>query len=379
MNALVAAQVAFCILVHLVTGLFVATFQKLSNQPTGFVAERLLTLETVTRNNEPSVYWDQVRQQLASLPGVESTAVCGWALMSGNSSSDNVWVNGRTSDDDVYFLAVSPGWLPTMRIPFVEGRDFRAEDAHPGPAIVNEAFAQRYFNSRSPVGRRFEKRDFNKRVRYQIVGYVRDARYRNMREPIWPTVYLPFRGKGKGTGWATFVVRAAGAHPAALAPALRRAVPRARSEFRVTAVRTQTELVEQHTVRERLLAMLSLFFAVVALALAGIGLYGVLNYSVLQRRRELGIRLALGARAADVARRVTADVLAMLALGAAAGLIAGTASQRYLETLLYQVKATDPSMLALPALIILAAALLAALPPVIQAIRIDPVAMLRAE
>jgi ABC-type antimicrobial peptide transport system permease subunit len=125
--------------------------------------------------------------------------------------------------------------------------------------------------------------------------------------------------------------------------------------------------------------MLGLFFAVVALLLAGVGLYGVLDYSVLQRRREIGIRMAIGAQAGEIARRVTVDVFSMTLAGALAGLALGMASVRYIESLFYQVKATDLGMLALPALAILGAALLAAAPAVIRAVRIDPVTMLRAE
>jgi ABC-type antimicrobial peptide transport system permease subunit len=132
-------------------------------------------------------------------------------------------------------------------------------------------------------------------------------------------------------------------------------------------------------VRERLLATLALFFAIVALLLAGVGLYGVLHYSVLQRRREIGIRIAVGAQAGGVARLVTGEVFAMVLVGAVAGVGLGMLSVRYVESLFYQVRATDLQMLALPALAILAGALLAALRPVIQAVRIDPASMLRAE
>jgi putative ABC transport system permease protein len=165
----------------------------------------------------------------------------------------------------------------------------------------------------------------------------------------------------------------------ALASILRQEIPRARSEFRVSSIRTQQELVDAQTIRERMLATLSLFFATVALVLAGVGLYGVLDYAVVGRRRELGIRIALGARSADIARRVTVEVFSMLGLGAVAGLALGLGSARYIATLLYQVKPTDAPMLALPAITILSAALLAALPPVLRAIRIDPSEMLRAE
>jgi ABC-type antimicrobial peptide transport system permease subunit len=156
-------------------------------------------------------------------------------------------------------------------------------------------------------------------------------------------------------------------------------VPRARPEFRVGNIRTQKEITESKTIRERLLAMLALFFAVVALLLAGVGLYGVLDYSVLQRRREIGIRMAIGAPAASIVRGVTADAFVMVLAGAFAGVGLGLALARYIEALLYQVRPTDPLLLALPTLTILVAALLAALPAVIRAVRIDPASMLRAE
>jgi ABC-type antimicrobial peptide transport system permease subunit len=132
-------------------------------------------------------------------------------------------------------------------------------------------------------------------------------------------------------------------------------------------------------VRERLLAVLAVFFAGVALLLAGVGLYGVLDYSVVQRRREIGIRLAIGARAGEIARRVTADVFVMVLAGAVAGLALGTISVRYIETLFFQVKPTDPGALALPSLTIVAAAMLAAVPAIMHALRTDLVKALRAE
>jgi ABC-type lipoprotein release transport system permease subunit len=219
---------------------------------------------------------------------------------------------------------------------------------------------------------------------FQIVGIVRDSRYGGMREQTKPVAYIPFhkldaKGGTQAVGDATIIVRTVAANPLALASILRQEVPMARPEFRVSNLHTQQELIDAQTVRERLLAMLALFFAGVALLLAGIGLYGVLNYSVVQRRREIGIRLAIGAPSAVIARLVTLDIFTMVVAGALAGLALGMASVRYVETLFYQVKATDVRMLALPALAILGAALLASLPPVIQAMRIDPVKTLRSE
>jgi predicted lysophospholipase L1 biosynthesis ABC-type transport system permease subunit len=279
-----------------------------------------------------------------------------------------------------FFLNVSPGWLDTMKIQLVEGRDLRVGDLSPGAAVVNEAFARQFFENASPLGKFFAKGA----SRYQVVGVVRDAPYRSIREGILPVAYVPFdavdtAGAAQPVREASFIVRTSAPNPMTLASTLRRSVPGARAGFRVSNVRSQADLVRAQTVRERLLAMLALFFAGVALLLAGIGLYGVLDYTVLQRRREIGIRMAIGAQPGEIARRVTADVFRMVLAGALGGLGLGLASIRYLSALLYDVKAGDPVMLAIPCAAIVAAAILAAMPAVLRAVSIDPVTTLRSE
>jgi predicted permease len=386
MHALIAMQVAFCFVVHLTAGLLVSSFDRLANQPVGFSAERILNLEAVTQRPQPPVFWDQVADHLRTVPGVEKVALIGWPLLSGESAVGNISINGAPPTD-VYsdFVSVSPGWADAMKIPFLDGRDFRAAE-NPNVAIVNEAFTKQYFGGENPIGKSFERVEpASGRARILVVGFVRDARSRDrMRVPIRPTAYIPFqsidpKGALQPKGRGTFVVRTASTNPLALASTLRKEVPRARSGFRVSNIRTQTELNQSATVRERLLAVLALFFAVVAQLLAGIGLYGVLDYGVLQRRREIGIRMAIGAQASDIARRVTTEIFSWVLAGALAGLVLGMTSARYLAALLFQVKPTDAAMLGLPAITILAAALVAAVPAVIHAVRIDPVSMLRAD
>jgi predicted permease len=388
MHALIAVQTAFCFLVLFVAGLFMATFHRLSDRPTGFSADRVLTLETVARRPQQPVYWDQVTQRLRELPGVESAALASTTLMGGWSWNNFVSVNGAPPNGVLgYFMSVSPGWLETMKIPLIDGRDFRSSDTYPGAALVNETFAKEYFQGANPVGKSFDMVfDQGRSEHFEVVGLVGDVCYRDVHEPTLPQAYYPFTvldRKGmlqvKAMDRGMFIVRTSSANPLALAATLRREVARAWPAFRVSNVRTQLEINQSHTVRERLLARLAFFFGMVALVLAAVGLYGVLDYSVLQRRREVAIRMALGAQAGHLARRVTADVFAMVTAGALAGLALGFTSVRYIESLLYQVRPTDPRMLALPSLIILAAALVAALPPVIRAVRIDPATMLRAE
>jgi predicted permease len=381
MRVLIAAQVAFCFIVLFVAGLFVSTFERLSKQPTGFSAERILNLETVARRPQLAAFWEQAVDHLRATPGVETAALTMWPLMSGESAVSFVSIGGA-APSEVYcdLLYVAPGWFDAMKIAMIDGRDFRAGDAD--SAVVNQAFARQYWNGENPVGRWFDRlNQAGVRSRVQIVGLVRDARSRDdLRLAIRPTAYVPFDGgllnpRARGT----FVVRTLSANPVALASMLRREVPRARPEFRVTNIRAQSEIDVAHMFRERLLAVLALFFAGAALLLAGIGLYGVLDYSVLERRREIGIRMAIGARAGDIGLRVTLDTFAMVAAGAVAGLAIGMASVRSIEALLYQVKATDLGVLAIPSGAMIVVALIAALAPVMRAVRIDPVTILRAE
>lgn len=383
MHGTIALQVTFCFVVLFIAGLFVSSLRRLSHLPTGFSPDGILLLETVSRQDQPAVVWQQVADDLRSVSGVEGVAISQWPLMSGTMSNNFISVhNAPPSTVLAFFLGISPGWMETMKIPLIGGRDFRTVDANPQMAIVNQTFVKQFFGGESPIGRSF--RTAKAQTQYQVVGVAGDAIYRNLREPMLPVVYVPLRttnsdGIVQSIGSGTFVVRTASANPSALAPLLRREVSRARSELRVSNIRTQQEVIDAQTIRERLLAMLALFFAGVALLLAGIGLYGVLNYSVLQRHREIGIRLAIGAPRAGIAKLVVAEMFFMVAVGAVAGMGLGLVSGRYLESLLFRVKAGDPVMLALPSLVIVMAVLFATLPAILRALRIDPAEILRTE
>jgi putative ABC transport system permease protein len=381
MHGMIAAQVAFCFLVIFMSGLFVRTFESLQNKPLGFSPEKLLLLDVVTQQGQPPVVWDQIADKLRIVPGVERVAIAGWPLLSGGAWNNFVSVGGATpSPLFTYLLAISPGWSETMKIPLLDGRDFRAGDTAPGQAIVNQSFVKTFFDGKNPIGKTFQERDNH----YQVVGLVADAPYGNLRDGMVPVAYFPFheanaQGVAQPETQETFLVRTSGSNPLALASVLRKAIPQARAGFRVSDLRSQSDLVRAQTVRERLLAMLAAFFSLVALLLAAIGLYGVLSYSVQQREREFGIRIAVGARIGDIAWQATSRIFLMVMTGAVIGAGLGIASVRYVATLLYGVKGNDPVMLTGPALVLLAIALLSALPVIARASRIDPRMMLRAE
>jgi putative ABC transport system permease protein len=303
-------------------------------------------------------------------------------LLQGEMFGSWITVNGVRNQQLAPYLSVSPGWFEAMRIPLAEGRDFRGGEHFPEVAVVSKAFAKEYFGGADPIGRTFQIAGWKNAL--QVVGLVGDVRYQTLREKTAPVWYVPFaQADDKGVMLplrnGMFIVRSSGDDPTMLAETLRRMVIKAQPELRVTQVSTQTELIAAQTIRERLLATLGTFFGGVALLLAAIGLYGVLHYSVLQREKEIGIRIAVGAQAGNIARLLTTRVFAMVVTGAIVGLGLGIASVRFVATLLYGVKGTDLSMLLLPVVVLLAAAGLAALPAVIRAIRIDPATMLRAE
>lgn len=379
----IALQVAFCCLVLFLSSLFVASFQRLQNRPLGFSTDRLLLLETVAGKGQLPVVWNQTAEALRAVPGVDSVSIAGWPLLGRIRINSEISINGAPpSPTPAFFLNVSPGFLGTMKIPMIAGRDFRSGDTSPGAAIVNETFAKTYFPGQDPIGRTFERgadQPINK-----IVGVTADVPDHDLREPNRAAFYVPFNGiddksAPKEVNFATFVLHVNTQNPLALSGTLRRFVAQRHNGLRVSNVTTELDLVRDQTVRERLIATLAGFFAVVALLLSGIGLYAVLNYSVLQRRREIGIRIAIGSTRTGIVRLVTQDVALMIALGGSVGLGVGFGAARSLESLFYQVKATDAEIITLPTFALLATALVATLPAVLRALRTDPTEILRAE
>jgi len=382
MRGAIALQVAFCVLVLFLSSLFVTSFERLQNRPLGFSTDRLLLLEAVAGKGQLPVVWNQTAEALRAVPGVESVAISRWLLLGRVRINSDISVNGAPpSPTPAWFLPVSPGWLSTMKIPIVSGRDFLPADTSPGAAIVNETFAKTFFPGRDPLGRTFERgaNHINK-----IVGVTPDVPYDDLREPDRAVFYIPLneiddKSAPKAVDFAAFAIHTDARNPVALADSLRQFIAQRHNGIRVSNITTQLDLVRDQTVRERLIAMLAAFFAAVALLLAGIGLYAVLNYSVLQRRREIGIRMAIGSTRAGIVRVVTLNIFVTIALGCCVGLALGFGAARYVKALFYQVTATDADMVAAPTCAILLTALLATLPAVLRALRTDPTEILRTE
>jgi predicted permease len=381
---LVAAQVGFSFVVLFVAGLLLLSFYKLAGLDPGFAKDGLVVVDVQTtglRRGEqtPHRVWAEVVEAARRLPGVSAASLSGFGLFSGSGWTNNIRVPGRDVEAfEPYYLGVSPGFFETMGLRLVEGRDFERRDAErnaPTAVVVNQAFARRYFPEGSPLGRHFSRVDQDQKlVDQEIVGLAGDAKYLNLRDPIPPTVYVPLQND-RGVA---IELRTA-ADPAAVAAALRPEITRINPALRIDDVTTQSRLVDETIVRERLLALLSGFFAVVALVLAAVGLYGVLSYCVARRTREIGIRLALGAQPGALVRLVVGEVAVLVALGLAAGVASGLLLARFLASLLFEVRPWDFWSLVWPLGWLLLATALAALPAAARAVRVDPTVALRYE
>jgi predicted permease len=379
----VSAQVGFSFVVLFLAGLMLLTFQNLARLDPGFDKTGLILFSFEARDSEKDpTRTPQLEQQLQDhvrrLNGVKSASFSSWSLFGGSRWSGRVRLPGREQDPrPVYYLTVSPRFFETMGIHMLDGRDFEPRDAELeelDAVIVNETFVRQFFPGEKPLGKNFGRVDPSEVLPQEIVGIVRDAKYTSLRDPAPPTVYLPRRGGSYGV----LQVRTA-LDPLALVPVLNEEVRRVHPSFRITDVTLQSTLIDNTLLRERLLALLSGFFGLIAVVLAAVGLYGVLNYSVVRRTKEIGIRVALGARRRAVVTLVISDISLLVASGLAAGVGAGFWLAQFVATLLFEVQPSDFWSLALPLACLLAAAALAAVPPALRAARVDPMVALRYE
>ena len=381
-NALVVVQVALSILVLVGASLLVRTLINLATMNIGFDARNVVIFSVQPQLNgykgeRLASLFPELQRRLGAVPGVASVGYSSVSLLSGAYSAQDVYfANEPNQQADV--LDVGPNFFETMRIPLVSGRTYNAQDFKDASAkktkvvIVNQSFARRFFSKRNPVGQLICLDD-GKPPDVEIVGVVGDTKYNGLREAIEPTMYFPLQ-----SGGGTFEVRTA-LNPKALIPSIREAVKSVDGNPPIARLMTQSDQIDRAMFQERLVAWLSGAFALLALVVACIGLYGLLSFEVTRRTHEVGVRMALGALPRQVFGLVLRRGIRLVALGAVIGIAAALGLTRYLQSLLYGVRPIDPLAYAAVTILLLIVTMGACYVPARRATQVDPMVALRYE
>jgi predicted permease len=385
-KGLVTAQVALSFLLLFGAGLFVRSLQNLQTTETGVALDNLVTFQlspALSGYDGPRAvqFYQSLLERLGSAPGVKSAAMVAVPILSGSEWDSYMSVEGHRAADgedmQAFMNALSPGYFKTMQIPFLEGRDFTRMDykENSNVAIVNRRFAEHFFKGKSAIGKRvgFGGGPSSK-LNIEIIGVVADSLYEGPREGVRRQVFVPHFGNGS----AAFYVRTATGSSAAYG-IIRNEVKQQDAAMPVYAMKTLETQLDETLLTDRLIALLSAGFGLLATVLASIGLYGVMAFVVARRKKELGIRLALGAQPGLVIWMVMKEVLLLLSIGLAIGIPAAMALGSYVSAQLYGIQARDPWVAGWTMLVLSAVSALAGLIPAHRASRIDPILALRYE
>jgi predicted permease len=397
-NLLVVTQIGLSVVLLIAAGLFLRSLRHAQAIDPGFDAEKIVTVPlniNLLRYTKPQgrEFYRQAVERVEAVPGVESASVARIVALGGGASVRSLAIEGRTGSDNqfrsegagpagsdansVSSNVVGPKYFQTMGIALLRGRDFNLQDTEdkPGVVIVNESFVQRHFPGQEIIGRRIS---FNGSAGpwREIVGVVHDSKYLTLGEPPTPIAYLPLE-QNHETGM-TLHVRAA-ANPSSIVAAIRSEVQALEKNLPVNNPTPMNEWIINSLYAARMGAILLGIFASLALVLASIGLYGVMSFAVSQRTRELGIRMALGAQAADVFRLVLRQGMGLVAFGVVLGLGAAAAVTRLLTSFLYGVSATDRTTFVIIPVVLALVAGIACYIPARRATKVDPLAALRYE
>jgi predicted permease len=383
---LVVSQVTFSLLLLIGAGLFLKTLHNLRTINLGFQSDQLLQARISPRSSgyKPEQYPElnkRLLERLNSTPGIRSASVAGSGFRSGSSRTCCIavegYIPGKDEDRQIQIVEVAPGYFSTMGLPLLMGRDFTPSEVENKPgvfpklAIINETMARRYYGQANPVGRRFGWGDQKVVYDTEIVGVARDANYGNLREKTKSLIYYPSEG-------GTLLVVRAGLDSSTVISIIRNEIKTVDQTLE-PFISSVPQLRDEALVQERMLAKLSSFFGLLALLLAGIGLYGVMSYDVVRRTREIGVRMAVGARGLDVLGMILREALWLVVIGVLLGLVVALLTMKLIASLLFGLEPTDPLTLIMATVVMVPIAAFAGWLPAWRAARIDPVFALRHE
>jgi predicted permease len=387
--SLLIVQIAFTLVLVVGAGLFLRTFERLATRDIGLDRESVLVVDVDTSRIAATPearlsLFERMRGAAAAVPGVAGAGLSLITPVSGSGWNGPVELPGRPDvsprDRLTFYNSATPGWFSTYGTAIRAGRDFDAGDRYGAPAVViaNETFVAKYLVG-PPIGQtvRYEQGPSGM-LQAIVVGVVEDAAYRSVRDPIPPILYLPVAQAHHDDGVVrlSLSVRAAGGSPAVLSRAVADAITRIDRDAALT-FRPLSAFIDGALVRERLLAMLSGFFAGLALLLAALGLYGITAYTVNRRRTEIGIRMALGAQSSRVVAMMMRRIAVPVTIGLGLGAVLSYWAAQYVRTLLYGLEARDPLTFTVASVFLAAVSALAAWLPARRAATLDPARVLR--
>ncbi|HYO84120.1 MAG TPA: ABC transporter permease [Bryobacteraceae bacterium] len=384
----VVGQLALSLPLLIGAGLLLLTLHNLQQVNLGFEKERLLIVEVdaETAGYEPSrrpALFQHLLERVRATPGVRAATYANNGLFSGSDSGDEVLVEGytRTGDNDrsSRYNHVGPDYFSALGVPVLLGREITERDQlSRRVCVINEAFARRFFDGRSPIGMHVTQIFAQQRNTYEIIGVARDSRATSLRGTVEPRFYVPAAQPISPLDSASFTIRTI-AEPTSVLSGVRRAILGRDPNLPITVARPLGEIINGRMAQDKLMARLSIAFGVVALLLSAIGLYGVLSYGVARRRNEIGIRKALGAPHGAVITMILRETGWMLVVGLVTGAALSAAGLRLINSQLYGVAPTDPVAFAAAIAVLTGVALMAAWVPAHRASRVDPLLALRYE
>jgi predicted permease len=386
-TSLVTTQIALSMALLMFAGLFIKSLANVSRVDLGLVIDNVVTF-TVSpiRNGYDSTrskaFFARVEEEFAALPGVSGVTSASVPLLSGSNWGNSVRVQGFQDgpdvDDGSSVNSIGPDYFKTFGVTLLAGREFTPADdrGRPPVVIVNESFAKKFGLGRDAVGKRMTTNDTGP-LDMEIVGLVQDAKYSSVKDSIPPQFFTPYR-QDRNPGRLNFYVKTSG-DPVQLLRAIPAVIKRLDADLPIEELKTMPQQVRENTFLDRMISILSASFAFVATLLAAIGLYGVLAYSVAQRTREIGVRMALGASGGSVRTMVLRQVAIMTVIGGVVGLVGAVALGRFAQQLMYRLQSNDPLVMVAASALLALVALAAGYLPALKASRVDPMQALRYE